>query len=35
MRVVETNWWGDNPSPDKRTASADEGDETVRGRRQV
>ena len=28
------NWWG-NLSPDKRTAFADEGDETGRGRRQV
>jgi hypothetical protein len=28
------NWWG-NLSPDTRTAFADEGDETGRGRRQV
>lgn len=29
------NWWGNNLSPDKRTAFAGAGDETGRGRGQV
>jgi hypothetical protein len=36
LRAVSRNyWWGNKLSPDKRTASADEGDETGRCRRQV